>query len=151
MSSRLTGLAWNAPALDAAKDGHAQGNQRNIEEGGMIITLPWPTRGLAPNLTGHYMVKAKLRKSYREACAWTAKEQGVKQDWPESGKISVHLTFFPPNRIRRDHDNLIASMKSGLDGLANAMGVNDHRFVISSEVSDDIGGMVKITVKNKGE
>jgi crossover junction endodeoxyribonuclease RusA len=111
----------------------------------MIIILPWPRKELSPNSSAHYMVKHKAKKAYRQECAWQACEQGVKQDWPD-GKISVHLNFVPPNRMRRDHDNLIASMKSGLDGLADAMGVDDSRFLISSDISEDVGGMVKVSV-----
>jgi crossover junction endodeoxyribonuclease RusA len=115
----------------------------------MIITLPWPKRELSPNSPAHYMVKHKAKKEYRQECAWQAREQGVKQDWPQAGKIGVHLHFVPPNRTRRDHDNLIASMKAGLDGLADAMGVDDSRFVISSDISEDVGGMVKVTLEAK--
>jgi crossover junction endodeoxyribonuclease RusA len=113
----------------------------------VIITLPWPTASLSPNSRAHYMVKHKEKKAYREACAWQAKSQGLGKDWPD-GKISVHLTFIQPDKTyKRDHDNMISSMKAGIDGLADVMGVNDHRFVISSEVSEDIGGMVKVKIE----
>jgi hypothetical protein len=46
----------------------------------------------------------------------------------------------------RDQDNLIASMKSGLDGLADALKVDDSNFRVTFDISDDIGGMVKVSV-----
>jgi crossover junction endodeoxyribonuclease RusA len=112
----------------------------------VIIILPWPTANLSPNSRAHYMIRHKEKKAYRQACAWQAKSQGLGRDWSDE-KISVHLTFFPPDKRQRDHDNMIASMKAGIDGLADVMGVNDHRFVISSEVVEDIGGMVKVKIE----
>ena len=41
------------------------------------FTLPWPPKELSPNGRTHWRVLAKTKKAYREACAWTAKEQGA--------------------------------------------------------------------------
>lgn len=46
------------------------------------------------------------------------------------GKIAYRFSFFPPDRRARDEDNLIASMKSSLDGIAEALRVNDKNFHI---------------------
>jgi crossover junction endodeoxyribonuclease RusA len=47
-------------------------------------------------------------------------------------------------------DNMLASMKSGLDGLADAMGVDDSRWKISMEVSDPKkGGCVLVQIMEK--
>lgn len=61
-------------------------------------------------------------------------------------KNEVHLVFVPPDRRNRDADNMLASMKAGLDGMADAMKVDDSKFKVTIDVSDDIGGMVKVTV-----
>lgn len=58
----------------------------------------------------------------------------------------VELTFYPPCKRNRDRDNLLAAMKSGLDGLADAMNVNDRRFVPIVRLKDEIGGMVKVRI-----
>ena len=64
------------------------------------------------------------------------------------GPIHVSLTFFPPNRARRDLDGCIASCKAYLDGLSDALGVDDNRFTLSARLSDICahGGEVKIEV-----
>jgi crossover junction endodeoxyribonuclease RusA len=61
----------------------------------------------------------------------------------------VQLTFYPPNRRARDADNCLAAMKSGLDGLADVLGVDDSKWRITFEMADTIGGMVKVEVKNE--
>lgn len=53
-----------------------------------------------------------------------------------SARLRVHLTFCPPNKIRRDMDNMIAAMKAGLDGIAQAIGVDDHLWILSAEVGE---------------
>ena len=110
------------------------------------FTLPWPPRTLSPNTRKHWRAHAAAKKGYRTACAWHATCQGAKKLPP--GKLTVSLRFVPPDRRRRDLDNLIASMKSGLDGLADALGVDDNNFRLVAELVTDgtIGGMVKVEV-----
>lgn len=111
----------------------------------MQYTLPWPPTGLSPNARNHWAKTAKLKKTYREACSWTAVSQGA---YPlKASRLKVHLTFHPPNRRARDWDNLLASVKAGLDGLADALRVDDSRWVLSFEVSETVGGMVKVDVE----
>jgi hypothetical protein len=43
---------------------------------------------------------------------------------------------------------MLATMKSGIDGMALALNINDNCFKkISVEMSEDIGGFVKIHLK----
>lgn len=44
------------------------------------------------------------------------------------GSIGYRCTFFPPDRRARDEDNLIASLKSSLDGIAQALRIDDRCF-----------------------
>lgn len=46
-----------------------------------------------------------------------------------------------------DRDNLLARMKSGLDGLADGLGINDRIFdPVVVSVSDETGGYVQIKI-----
>ena len=93
-----------------------------------VLTLPWPQRVLNPNSRGHWAVKAKSAKAYRYECFVLASVAKLKVDW--EGPIDVYLTFRPPSKRKYDLDNALASLKSGLDGLADALKVNDSRFRI---------------------
>ena len=108
------------------------------------FTLPWPPTGLSPNARSHWRTTAKLKKQYRAACAWTAKEQGGTRI--EATNLHLSITFVPPNRRARDLDNLLASMKSGLDGLADVLGVDDSNWTLTIAKTDGVGGMVKVVV-----
>ncbi|MDR2333723.1 MAG: endonuclease [Burkholderiaceae bacterium] len=108
------------------------------------LTLPWPPKELSPNARQHWRVLAKAKKAYREACAWTAKEQGAcKQD---AEKLHLAITFFPPSRRAYDLDNALARMKSGLDGLADVLGVDDKHWSLSIDRAEEIGGFVSVEV-----
>jgi crossover junction endodeoxyribonuclease RusA len=110
----------------------------------MQIILPWPPKELSPNARTHWAVLAKAKKRYREACAWTAIEQGLKK----SDKQALHITieFYAPTRREYDLDNALARMKSGLDGLCDVLGVDDSKWSLTIKKADTIGGMVKLTV-----
>ena len=110
------------------------------------VTLPWPGRLLSPNNRAHWSARAAAKKAIRQACAWQCVIQGLKAAPP--GRYMVHMQFVPPDKRRRDLDNLIASMKAALDGLADAMRVDDSCFDLSAELVRDgtIGGFVRVSV-----
>jgi hypothetical protein len=51
---------------------------------------------------------------------------------PETGDIRIHVQFTPPDR-RGDRANFPVRMKAYFDGIADALGVNDRRFVPTYE------------------
>lgn len=111
----------------------------------MIATFPWPPRELSPNARCHYMQKHKAAKAYRLDCFYLAKEAGMAA--PADGPVNLRIEFVPPDRRHRDWDNMLGSIKYLLDGLAEAIGVNDRRFTLTLAVSDQVGGMVKVGIE----
>lgn len=67
---------------------------------------------------------------------------------PADGPIHVTLTFYPPDKRRRDLDGCISACKAYLDGLADALGVDDSRFTLSARIAPVCAhdGEVKIEV-----
>jgi crossover junction endodeoxyribonuclease RusA len=107
-----------------------------------MLTLPWPPKELSPNARVHRLAKARVAKEYRMVCWALAKEARLTA--PE-GPVHLKLTFFPPTRQPRDLDNCLASIKSGLDGVADAMGINDRDFrPITIDLSSAVGGLVLV-------
>lgn len=109
------------------------------------ITLPWPSAALSPNTRGHWSKLARAKKAYRAACAAAAREQGAGRI--DAQRLHLTLTFYPPNRRAHDLDNCLARLKSGLDGLADVLGVDDSQWSLSIAKADEIGGMVKVLVE----
>jgi len=90
------------------------------------LVLPWPPKELSPNARIHFRTKSAAVKSYREAAYWLALKSSLVV--PSEGGIGLRFDFYPPDRRRRDLDNMLASIKAGVDGIADAMGVDDQRF-----------------------
>ena len=112
----------------------------------LTINLPWPPVGLSPNARNHWTTTARLKKAYRKACAMAAMEQGARRLL--ASRLEVHLRFVPPNRRARDWDNLLSSMKAGLDGLADVLQVDDSRWRLSFDVAQgEVGGMVVVQIE----
>ncbi len=108
------------------------------------LTLPWPPRGLSPNARVHWAVAAKLKAKYRDACVWTAVQQGARKC--KCDRLHLALTFCPPSKRKYDLDNALASIKSGLDGLADVLGVDDSRWSLSISKGEAVVGVVRVTV-----
>jgi len=71
--------------------------------------------------------------------------------WPFEGldgDCDVVLTFSPPDKRRYDDDNLIARCKAYLDGIADALGVDDSRFRLGKPVRAESikGGNVRVEI-----
>ena len=110
------------------------------------VILPWPPKELSPNATLHWAKKSKKKKEYRTACWALALEAKLKA--PEGdGKIEMEVTFCPPDKRHRDADNMVAAIKSGLDGVADALKVNDRRFLPKFIFTDSVMGMVIVEIK----
>jgi crossover junction endodeoxyribonuclease RusA len=110
----------------------------------MTYTLPWPATALSPNRRMHWATLAKAKKAYRHACAVTAKSQGAKKLDAEA--LHLTLTFYAPTKRDFDLDNALARIKSGLDGLADVLGVDDSRWSLTIRKGDTVGGFVRVEV-----
>lgn len=90
--------------------------------------LPWPDRRLSPNARQHWAQLAQAKARYRYTCGMLVREQITARgcDLPD-GPLAVELRFFRPNARTFDRDNLVARLKSGLDGMCDALGIDDKR------------------------
>ena len=95
------------------------------------VTLPFPGTTLSPNARVHWAALAKAKKKSRSTAFVLATNQlgkeGVHRLCAQE-TINIQLTFHPVARYRYDQDNLLARMKSALDGIADAIGVDDYAF-----------------------
>ena len=111
-----------------------------------VVVLPWPSKELSPNATLHWAKKSKKKKEYRTACWALALEAKLEAPQGEE-RFPIEITFYPPDKRHRDADNMVAAIKSGLDGVADALKVNDRRFLPSFIFSEEVRGMVKVEIK----
>lgn len=92
-----------------------------------MIELPFPPSSLSGHAKGHWRSKAAVTSKHR-AWAKSATLAGALSAIPASGDIKLIVTFYPPNR-RGDRVNFPNRMKPYFDGIADALRVNDSRFL----------------------
>jgi len=109
-----------------------------------VIELPWPPSQLSPNSRKDRRWATKYRQSYRDAGFYAAHQSG------DTVPADAHLviTFHPPDKRRRDLDNMLGSIKYGLDGIALAAGVDDYGWSMTIIRADPVAcGRVLIEIK----
>ena len=120
----------------------------------LVITLPLPPKELSPNTRVHWGRKARATKKYRLAAAVATevalKEQGGSGDY---GIAKVQVTLYNRTAHRRDGDNLIATMKAAVAGIADLLEVDDkewsHKYPIQKTDKDDPRVEVHLDPKTK--
>lgn len=109
-----------------------------------MIELPWPPSSLSGHNTGHWRSKSGIVAKHR---AW-AKHATLAANIavPPTGDIRLIVTFYPPNR-RGDRVNFANRMKPFFDGIADALKVNDSRFLPAYQFAEPVkGGRVTVVV-----
>ena len=95
-----------------------------------MIRLPFPHAALAGHNKGNWHGKKHLVAKHREWAANATRE--AKPTVPDAGDILVKIAFYPPSK-RGDRTNFPNRMKPYFDGIADALKVNDSRFLPSFE------------------
>ncbi len=98
----------------------------------VTFKLAWPEACLSQNHRGHWATSAPRKKKARMVAKRVCKAALRNGKLLRKEHLSVTLTFHPPElKRRRDLQNLIGSMKYGVDGIADAVGMDDSQFDIS--------------------
>ena len=114
------------------------------EDGEGDISLPWPNPVLNPNQRPHWAVKAKAAKAAKQDAFYATKEAApvINKD----KKIHAWIYFYPPNKRKRDDDNLLSAFKPYRDGIADALAVDDSLIQSHPVLLDEVrrGGRVVV-------
>ena len=107
----------------------------------LVLTIPTtPSKYLRPNVKSHWAIKARDAKKLKEIAYLSAREQihaspeaSELASWLRRSKriaYTVEVSWEPGRRGTSDEDNTLASLKSALDGIAQALGRDDRCFTI---------------------
>jgi len=111
------------------------------------IALPWPDKVLSPNARVHWSKRVTAVSKARAVAFYLTKSQtgSTKPSWPKA-----HLTweFCPPSRRRYDVDNLVSQHKAAQDGIADALGIDDAKFISTYQLGSPVkGGAVIVNIR----
>lgn len=125
----------------------SEGGPRDIKT---ELVLEWPKRVLHPNSRVHWSQRHRARKQARRDAHLLAKAAGWHRvEWPD-GRLHVWIDGYARDRRRRDHDGFLASLKAHLDGIADAMGVDDSRFVPHPWIKDETRNPPEVRIRITG-
>lgn len=114
------------------------------------FTMPWPAKQVWPNFrqSHHWRSYHKQVKAQREMAWALALEAKMRPVWDAAGGcIPVQVVITPPDRRRRDRDGMQGACKSILDGLADALGVDDQYFAPSYVIDQPAsGGRIVVSI-----
>lgn len=91
-----------------------------------LLRLSWPVPALWQNSRHHWRSQRKAAREYRTEAWARALEQTIGRI--ETDRPRLVFSFHPPDRRRRDLQNMPATMKAAIDGIADAMGCDDSGF-----------------------
>lgn len=99
----------------------------------IIIELPWPDKDLSPNARVHWSHKrvswVQAKQFVRVALRLYADSVlPLKLDVPPNVDHQLELEFCYPTKGKRDLDNLLASCKAYIDGIAEWFTMDDAHF-----------------------
>lgn len=97
------------------------------------IELPFPVSALMPNRArrNHWAAKAKYAQTARmvgKVETLNALPHNTAPTFEPQERIPLRLEFCPPDLRPRDLDNLLAAMKPTLDGVSDALSINDKMY-----------------------
>lgn len=110
-----------------------------------MITLPFPPSALSGHAKGKsFFAKAKVTAQWRQWAFHAALE--AQATAPATGDIAIHVRFVPSSH-RGDRVNFPNRMKPIFDGIADALKVNDSRFLPSYEFcAPEAPGRVEVEI-----
>lgn len=99
------------------------------------VTLPFPPAILSGHANGNGRWKKIAETKRQRERAKAAVEAELPIDLPATGDVRLHIHFVMPDR-RSDKLNCVNRMKGAVDGIADALGINDRRFLPSIGYGD---------------
>ncbi|MHA0335808.1 RusA family crossover junction endodeoxyribonuclease [Sphingomonas aquatilis] len=109
--------------------------------------LPWPSSKLLPNARspGAWRIKQTAAAAYKADCAIMCRAAAVGR--MDGDRAHLTIRFCPPDRRRRDLDNMFASFKHGIDAIASAIGIDDYGFGYTITRGEPVkGGRVEVAI-----
>jgi hypothetical protein len=109
-----------------------------------VIVLPFPPASLSGHSDKHFWRVRPIIAKHREWARLATLE--AKPIVPVAGDIGLHIHFVPPDR-RGDRTNYWNRCKAYIDGIAEALGINDARFLPSKSFAEpEKPGRVEVVI-----
>ena len=110
------------------------------------VKLPWYSKEVSPNTRVHWAVERRAKRQHKELANIYTRNAKVKFD-KDKDRVFLYITYCPPSRRRMDLDNCLVSCKAYIDGISEAIQIDDARFSIQMQMSDEIyDGSIRVVI-----
>lgn len=117
----------------------------------MRVELPFPASQLFPNAARrlHWRVRAEYAKPARMLGRVETLNALCGRAFAGSDEIEIEITYHPPTRRKYDSDGILSALKPTLDGIADALEIDDYCFNPIRLTRGDVtrGGKVIVEIK----
>lgn len=113
-----------------------------LPDEGLVIPLHIPASILSPNGRPNWAKKHSATKRHRIAAVLLTRSALTTLFTAPPTFTGYSLTFHYPDLRRRDDDNAIGSTKAYRDGIAEALGIDDHTLRLHPHSGTDVVGML---------
>lgn len=95
----------------------------------IILEFDWPVSELSPNSRNRWgkIAAAKAARAMGRYAVMQWRENYRGPAIPLTGELEVQYHFYPPDKRRRDLDNMHGMMKSYQDGVFETLGLDDAK------------------------
>ena len=112
---------------------------------GNKIILPWFSKDVSPNARVHWAKAHKAKQQHRELAKIYTRNANI--DLQGRDKVHLSFTFYPPSRRRTDVDNCLAGCKAYIDGIADALDIDDSNFSMQIKMGEDqYNGTIEVCI-----
>jgi crossover junction endodeoxyribonuclease RusA len=110
-----------------------------------LIVIRYPNKKLNPNQRLHWAAKLEAKNNQKTEAFYAAKKANLTFAIDVKKRLGLKIVFHRADARAFDIDNAFASLKAALDGISQALGINDSKFrPITLDVGNDRDGTVKI-------
>lgn len=111
------------------------------------VAVPYPPSILSPNARAHWRPLAAAKKKYKHLCMSECMAAGLRK---MTGPLKVTVEMSYPDKRARDDDNAFGSFKSGRDGIAEYIRVDDALWKTKYSIINGKPGTVVVTLEEAG-
>ncbi|MDS1142406.1 hypothetical protein RE432_18385 [Pusillimonas sp. SM2304] len=117
----------------------------------LTIILPWPDTSLMPNRKNgrHWGNTQAAKVRARQDGYFGAKQAVGANKLVMADRLPTRITFVAPDKRSRDLDGLLGCVKANLDGIAQAIGIDDKHFrpmTLDDAIDTQKRGFVKVEI-----
>lgn len=96
----------------------------------VTIDMQWIESDLLPNNADgiNWRVLSRVKSREKRYGQLVAREVCAIGELDPIQDHALHIIYYPPRNPGPDSDNLLKALKHRLDGIAEALGINDRRF-----------------------